>query len=58
MLINSNLKDIIKSSYLLDDEEKLVKDNEFEISVSDKDSVLSILTDYSLILTEIKRSSD
>ncbi|PGG96494.1 hypothetical protein GX51_07799 [Blastomyces parvus] len=57
MIINKKLKSVINSIYLLNDETQLITD-ENENSANNSDSILSTFTDCSIILVEIKRSSD
>lgn len=58
MLVDGDLKDAIESSYLLNDETEFVNDDESETFISDEDSILSVLNDHPLTLTEVKRSPD
>ncbi|EGC41376.1 nucleolar protein NOP2 [Histoplasma capsulatum var. duboisii H88] len=55
MIANGDLESVIDSTYLLDDKIQLVND---ENCVNKDDSVLSILTDHSITVTEAKQSPD
>lgn len=58
MIINDDFENAIDLIYFLDNKIELIKNDKSDNSTNKNDSILNILNNYSIIIAEVKKSSD
>lgn len=58
MIANGELEDVVDSVYFLNNVTKFIENDELQDFINENDFISSILTDHSIAVMEVKKSSD